>query len=120
MNDKERIRRLDARVEYMSRRIKKLSRKFTNYVDNNKYYLKKRLPSVLKNEKMKSLYLESAMKSMDDLRKMLNMVNFLPKIHKRNSEYRLYPVFLTHAERLKLQRFLELRKYTKHLTKRRE
>jgi len=119
MSDKERIRRLEARVEYFFKRVTKLNRKFTNYVDNHKYYLKKRLPAVIKRERLKFFYLKTAMKSMDDLRKMLNMVRFLPKMHKRNSKDKLYPVFLTHSERLKLQRFLKLRKYKRCLTKRR-
>jgi hypothetical protein len=113
MKSCDKCKHLEKRLVAQSRRIKKLSRKFFNYVDNSKYYIKRRLPAVLKREKLKYGYLKVAMKSMEDLRVMFKQIRFTPNVRRVNDGKRLYPVFMEHSDRTKLQKFLnyDLREY---------
>lgn len=98
---------LEKRINSQSRRIHKLQIKFANYVTNHQDYVRKRLPDVIKREKIKADYLHNAMVSMGYLKKTLRQIRFTPHLLGRKDGIKLYPIFLTHSDRIKLQKFLD-------------
>jgi hypothetical protein len=73
MNQKQNALALPERLESLSKRIRKVGRKIDNVISSHDHYIKKRLPSVLKRQKIK----DSMFKSYASLMKQFKKNKFI-------------------------------------------
>lgn len=98
------IKRLNERLDSQSLRIKSLRNKIGLIISNHKYYVNKRLPSVLKRERAKMKF----SRALERMTQLLNKQK-LPLAAKQRESQRdkpRYIGFFTHVEMQRLRRFL--------------